>query len=481
MSAGEALKIRSLILALSMFATSPAASVAVGQLPDQYPKPLIHTPQDHPAAKVILISVEGLRAIDLANWVGGHPQSALAELSRRGVTWTNAHAASGDPVAGLVGLVTGGTPISTGIISSDGYDRTLSPAGSACKTVGATILLRGSLEASKLPLAAAKGCSPVLPHDLLNVNTIFEVVREKIGPTAWADADAATLDLMRGPSGSGLTQACSFPDAASSRGDERRVSAVLHWIDGKDCAGTSDAPAPVLFGMSFTSFAAAQGAAGMGYADGGDTPSAGLAKSLAALDDAMARIISELKVKQAYDSTWIVVAGPYGQSQVERVIPIDELAAAVNAAKAGAVAHISGGDVAMIWLKEYASTQAAAKALRVHAGLLGIADVYYGARLGLTMNLPANDSRMPDIVLQPLAGVLWSRAGDTAIAAHGGMADSDVHVALLVAGKQLTGRVDKTPVPTTQLAPLLLRAFGMEKFDLWALHPEHTPALPGIF
>jgi hypothetical protein len=52
---------------------------------------------------------------------------------------------------------------------------------------------------------------------------------------------------------------------------------------------------------------------------------------------------------------------------------------------------------------------------------------------------------------------------------------------LLISGKQLTGRFDPTYVPTTQLGPLLLRALGMEKFDLDALHKEHSPALPGIF
>jgi hypothetical protein len=61
------------------------------------------------------------------------------------------------------------------------------------------------------------------------------------------------------------------------------------------------------------------------------------------------------------------------------------------------------------------------------------------------------------------------------------MLDEDTHVALLVSGAQLTGRYDPTWVPTTQLAPLLLRALGMEKFDLQSLHLEHSPALPGIF
>ena len=34
-----------------------------------------------PAARVLLLSVDGLHAVDLANWVAGHPKSALAELT----------------------------------------------------------------------------------------------------------------------------------------------------------------------------------------------------------------------------------------------------------------------------------------------------------------------------------------------------------------------------------------------------------------
>jgi hypothetical protein len=88
---------------------------------------------------------------------------------------------------------------------------------------------------------------------------------------------------------------------------------------------------------------------------------------------------------------------------------------------------------------------------------------------------------MPDIILQPEPGVIWGSPADAALAAHGGILDDDTHVALLVSGAQLTGRPDPTYVPTTQLALLLLRALGMEKVDLQALHREHSLALPGIF
>ena len=188
---------------------------------EQYPKPLVHTPADHPAARVLLLSVDGLHAVDLANWIAAHPHSVLAELSARGVTYTNAHTPMADAAAGLLAPATGGTPISTGIVSSNGYDHALSPAGSSCKTKGAILALDasfradGSFDATKAPLDPHNSCTPVWPHNLLHVNTIFEVVREKIGPTAWAGESAATTDLLRGPSGDGLNDMCGFEQVDS--------------------------------------------------------------------------------------------------------------------------------------------------------------------------------------------------------------------------------------------------------------------------
>ena len=464
-----------------------AAVICAAQ--EQYPKPLVHTPTDHPAARVLLLSVDGLHAIDLENWIAAHPRSALAGLSARGVTYTNAHTPMADPAAGLMALTTGGTPISTGIVSSDGYDHALSPAGSSCKTLGAVLELDtsfradGSFDATKAPLDPRNACAPLQPHDLLRVNTIFEIVREKIGPTAWAGDSAATTDLLRGPSGNGLNDACGFERSPPAAGDEARVAIVLRWIDGKACKGASDSPVPVLFGMSFASLAAAQAATG--YTDAAGTPSEALANRLEFVDAAIGRLVQELKVRQLYDTTWICVASPYGQSPMDprrrRLIPIARARAVVDSVQPGLAAHISSGDAAMIWLSDPAKTAAVVKALGDRAAAIGIQDIYSGARLALTLNSPRKDSRMPDIILQAELGILWGSLGDTTLAAYGGTLDEDTHVALLLSGAQLTGRCDPTYVPTTQLGPLLLRALGMEKFDLQALHLEHSPALPGIF
>jgi predicted AlkP superfamily pyrophosphatase or phosphodiesterase len=83
---------------------------------------------------VLLISVDGLHALDVANFVDSHPGSALAELSRHGITYSNARTpANSDSFPGLLALVTGGSPISHGLFYDVSYDRTIfDPTNTTC-------------------------------------------------------------------------------------------------------------------------------------------------------------------------------------------------------------------------------------------------------------------------------------------------------------------------------------------------------------
>ena len=66
---------------------------------------------DNPVKHVLLISVDGLHAVDLTNYVATHPDSTLAQLSKHGVTYTNnSTSIPSDSFPGLASLVTGGTP-----------------------------------------------------------------------------------------------------------------------------------------------------------------------------------------------------------------------------------------------------------------------------------------------------------------------------------------------------------------------------------
>jgi len=82
----------------------------------------------HQVKHVLLISVDGLHALDLSNFVATHPDSTLADLSRHGVTYTNNVTSSpSDSFPGLASLVTGGSPVTTGLWYDDTYNRALSP------------------------------------------------------------------------------------------------------------------------------------------------------------------------------------------------------------------------------------------------------------------------------------------------------------------------------------------------------------------
>jgi hypothetical protein len=150
---------------------------------------------------VLLISVDGLHEVDLARFIAAHPQSALAGLAAHGAHYRNAAAAMpSDSFPGLLAMITGGTPKSTGVYYDDSYDRSLSPPGSNCATKGTEIVYDesidknvdapdggGGINPAALPLDPANGCKPVYPHQFLRVNTAFEVVKAAGGRTAWAD------------------------------------------------------------------------------------------------------------------------------------------------------------------------------------------------------------------------------------------------------------------------------------------------------
>ncbi len=61
---------------------------------------------------VLLISVDGIHALDVARYVESHPNSTLKQLAGHGITYSNARTpANSDSFPGLLALVTGGSPV----------------------------------------------------------------------------------------------------------------------------------------------------------------------------------------------------------------------------------------------------------------------------------------------------------------------------------------------------------------------------------
>jgi predicted AlkP superfamily pyrophosphatase or phosphodiesterase len=135
---------------------------------------------------VLLISVDGLHALDVSRFVESHPRSAMAELSRHGVTYTNARTpANSDSFPGLLALVTGGSPISHGMFYDVSYDRSLfAPSNTTCSgTPGNMVVYDESIDVynsagvsldvidpAQLPRGfdAHGKCGPVYPHNAIS-------------------------------------------------------------------------------------------------------------------------------------------------------------------------------------------------------------------------------------------------------------------------------------------------------------------------
>src|SRR5260370_21934086 len=144
---------------------------------------------------VLLISVDGLHSLDVANYVAAHPGSALAELSNHGVTFSNARTpANSDSFPGLLALITGGSPVSHGLFYDVSYNRSIfDPTNTTCsggagnmqvfdesidKYAGNPPVSLNGIDPNALPHhinADGKG-SPLFPHTPTPHNTTFQHV-----------------------------------------------------------------------------------------------------------------------------------------------------------------------------------------------------------------------------------------------------------------------------------------------------------------
>ena len=453
---------------------------------------------------VLLISVDGLHEQDLRLFVASHPDSALSALSKRGLTYSQARSSlPSDSFPGLLALVTGGTPKSTGVYYDDSYDRKLAAPGSDCKVIGTEVVYDesadkdpgaldagGGLDPAKLPRDPANGCTPLYPHSFLRVNTVFEVATAAGLPTAWADKHPA-YDLIQGPSGKGvadlytpeINNASNPTDSvgATSAYDALKVGALLNQIGGKTSGGAAGS-VPAIFGMNFQALSVAQKTAG--YADASGKPGADVATAMNFVDASLGLMVNALKAKGLFDSTLIVVSAKHGQSPIDRsslkIVDSKALAAAIQAASPAGIAQLTTDSVGLVWLKDGTQAGAVAAALSTPASkaALSINRILSGAELRAQFGDPATDSRVPDVVVIPMQGVIYTKPSATKVAEHGGFSDDDTHVALLLSAPGLSAATITTPVTTTQVAPTLLTALGLDPKKLQAVQQEGTPVLP---
>ena len=205
----------------------------------------------HHAKHVLLISIDGMHAVDYQNCVANGSCPHLAALGRTGVHYTRTTTSRpSDSFPGLLAIVTGGSPRTVGGFYDVAYDRVLAPPlvttgnglpGTSDPNNNPPLApcvpnqiygtqteyeegdefdqtqLNGRPAPAKSPLDLIDGnvtsinparlvrdpfnnCNPVYPWNFVRTNTIYGVIHANGGYTAWSDKHAVYA-LVSGPTG----------------------------------------------------------------------------------------------------------------------------------------------------------------------------------------------------------------------------------------------------------------------------------------
>ena len=194
--------------------------------------------------RVLLISVDGMHAVDLVNCVNGigtvnngEPYCpAMAALAKIGINYVAAITSKpSDSFPGLTAIVTGGSPALTGVYYDVAYSRNFdAPAKTTGNGLGAGPCTPGaaptgttteyeegididqtkvnggapgaaltdgglaSIDPLRLVRNPANGCRPVYPWQFVRANSIFSVIHQAGGYAAWSDKHPAYASVASG-------------------------------------------------------------------------------------------------------------------------------------------------------------------------------------------------------------------------------------------------------------------------------------------
>jgi hypothetical protein len=534
--------------------------------------------------RVLLISVDGMHAVDFLNCANGisganHGEPycpALAALATHGVNYVAASTSKpSDSFPGLTAIITGGSPALTGVYYDVAYSRNLQgpatttgngnaagpctpgqvPTGYTTEyeegididqtqvnggTPGAALTdgTIASIDPNKLPRDPAKGCAPVWPWQFVRANSIFSVIHQNGGVTAWSDKHPAYSSVASGIGPTALddfyapeinSNVIGLPHVTTPTGvacdnvldtaadltawtnsfqniqcyDTLKVDAILNWIDGKTHLGGGKLKVPNIFGMNFQAVSVGQkliekgNSTVGGYLDAAGTPTAALLSEFQFVDASIAAFVSELKKQGLYDKTLIVITAKHGQSPIDPSLYVrqtingtspaalisNQLHAAMPPSEdpKGSGIGSTEDDVSLVWLTNPSYTDAAVGLLEANLGPLGVGagQFYYGPSLALNFNDPNQDPRTPDIIVTPNIGVTYS-GSHAKQAEHGGFGHDDTNVVLLVSNPDFDSKTVKAAVGTAQVAPTILKALGIDPRALDAVRTEGTGVLPAL-
>jgi len=253
-----------------------------------------------------------------------------------------------------------------------------------------------------------------------------------------------------------------------------------------------------VFGMNFQAVSIGQklveksiGVTG-GYQNAVGVPSAALQGEIAFVDTAIGDMVERLKDRGLWETTAIVITAKHGQSPIDpqrllRIPHDDPSKEAPSDALGGLpgpnVAQALEDDISLLWLTNHsaAGVASAVSTLEANATAIGAngGEFFYGQHLGLLFDVSASDSRTPDIIVAPNVGVVYTGGGKK-LSEHGGFAQDDTNVMMLVSHPGLKPKTLVTRVQTTQVAPTVLDLLGLDPSELEGVRKEGTEVLPGL-
>ena len=186
---------------------------------------------------VLLISIDGMHAVDYENCVASKTCPHLAAIGKTGVNYTRTTTSRpSDSFPGLMSIVSGGSPRTVGAFYDVAYDRVLAPPkiatgnglpGGTCTVnqingtqteyeegnefdqsklnggfAGYSTIDGGvkSINPDRLIRDPFNNCAPVYSWNFVRTNTIFGVIHAAGGYTAWSDKHAGYASVS-GPTG----------------------------------------------------------------------------------------------------------------------------------------------------------------------------------------------------------------------------------------------------------------------------------------
>jgi hypothetical protein len=225
------------MISQKFLAAAASVLLAAPSAPKLFAQEYGHLDNRNGIRHVLLISIDGMHAVDYENCVGSNTCPNLAALGRTGVNYTRTTTSRpSDSFPGLMALVSGGTPRTVGAFYDVAYDRVLAPpkvttgnglpAGPCNLNVingtqteyeegneidqnqlnggfaGYSTIDGGvkSIDPDKLIRDPFNNCKPVYSWNFVRTNTIFGVIHAAGGYTAWSDKHAAYASVS-GPTG----------------------------------------------------------------------------------------------------------------------------------------------------------------------------------------------------------------------------------------------------------------------------------------